>query len=83
MPPGDVVALADAIDGLLADAELRARFGAAGRRTVEREFDVAREAAWLGDVLSSALDGVVLAAAPDGRRATRRDANAPRTWPMP
>jgi colanic acid/amylovoran biosynthesis glycosyltransferase len=82
VPPGDVVALADAIDALLADAELRGRFGVAGRRTIEREFDVAREAAWLGDVLSSALDGVVLPLRP-AASSDSADENAPRTCPMP
>lgn len=82
VPPGDVVGLADAIDGLLADAELRGRLGAAGRRTIEREFDVAHEAAWLGDVLSSALDGVVLPLRPTAA-SDSADAHAPRTCPMP
>src|SRR4029453_13338966 len=41
--PGDVEALARAIDTLLGDPALRDRFGAAGRRMVEREFDVGRE----------------------------------------
>ncbi len=56
--PGEVDALTDAIDTLLADAALRERFGAAGRRMVEREFDVGREAAWLGTVFESVLAGV-------------------------
>ncbi len=38
MPPNDTAALADAIDRLAGDAELRRRFGAAGRRIVEGEF---------------------------------------------
>ena len=80
--PGDVGALADAIDALLADPSLRQRFGAAGRRTVAREFDVGREAGWLGDVLSSALDGVVLPVRPTASSAAAEE-NAPRTWPMP
>jgi len=58
VPPGDVDALARAIDTLLADPALRARFGAAGRAMVEREFDVGREAAWLGEVFESVLAGV-------------------------
>jgi colanic acid/amylovoran biosynthesis glycosyltransferase len=82
VPPGDVGALADAIDALLSDGGLRQRFGAAGRRTVAREFDVRREAAWLGDVLSSALAGVVLPVRPTGSSAAVEE-NAPRTWPMP
>jgi len=58
VPPGDVDALAQAIDTLLADPALRTRFGAAGRGMVEREFDVGREAAWLGEVFESVLAGV-------------------------
>lgn len=42
VPPDDAPALADAIGRLAADAELRARFGAAGRRLVEAEFSAAR-----------------------------------------
>jgi glycosyltransferase involved in cell wall biosynthesis len=38
IPPNDTAALADAIDRLAGDAELRRRFGAAGRRIVEGEF---------------------------------------------
>jgi glycosyltransferase involved in cell wall biosynthesis len=38
VPPDDSAALADAIDRLAADADLRRRFGAAGRRIVEQEF---------------------------------------------
>lgn len=36
--PGDAVGLADAVNRLLADSELRARFGAAGRRRVDPAF---------------------------------------------
>jgi colanic acid/amylovoran biosynthesis glycosyltransferase len=57
VPPGDGDALAAAIGALLDDPALRSRFGAAGRLMVEREFDVGREAAWLGTVFSSALAG--------------------------
>jgi glycosyltransferase involved in cell wall biosynthesis len=38
VPPNDAVALADAIGRLAGDAELRRRFGAAGRRMAENEF---------------------------------------------
>ena len=38
VPPNDAAALADAIDRLAGDAELRRRFGPAGRRIVEDEF---------------------------------------------
>ena len=40
VPPRNAVALADAIQRLLLDAELRARMGQAGRRLAEREFSV-------------------------------------------
>jgi len=42
VPPDDAPALADAIGRLAADAELRARFGAAGRHLVDSEFSAAR-----------------------------------------
>ncbi|HEV3485660.1 MAG TPA: glycosyltransferase family 4 protein, partial [Vicinamibacterales bacterium] len=38
VPPGDASALASAISGALANRERLARFGAAGREIVEREF---------------------------------------------
>jgi glycosyltransferase involved in cell wall biosynthesis len=41
VPPDDDEALANAIDRLAQDADLRARFGAAGRRLVESEFSAA------------------------------------------
>jgi glycosyltransferase involved in cell wall biosynthesis len=47
VPPGDAVALADALARLAADPALRARLGASGRATVLREFDVDRNAALL------------------------------------
>jgi len=80
--PGDADALAEAITRLLDDPALRARFAVAGRETIEREFDVGREAAWLGRVISSALDGAVLPLRPTSP-STDVSANAPRTWPMP
>ena len=39
VPPRDADALAAAIEALLGDAETRTRYGAAGRRKAEREFD--------------------------------------------
>ena len=47
VPPGDDVALADALARLAGDPALRARLGAAGRETVLRDFDVDRNAALL------------------------------------
>ena len=43
-PPGDAPALAAALRRLADDPELRARLGAAGRRTVQEGFDVERSA---------------------------------------
>lgn len=40
VPPGDPTRLAQAIDSLLSDPDLRARFAAEGRRTAEERFDL-------------------------------------------
>lgn len=45
VPPGDPAALASAVNALLADAELRARWGVAGRRRCETRFALDRVAA--------------------------------------
>ena len=45
VPPGDTVALADAIARCLNDATLRASLGRAARRTVETTFDIHRNVA--------------------------------------
>ena len=55
--PGDVKVTAEAIARLLADAEMRKRMGAAGRKMVEREFNLNLEGAWLNRILSGALAG--------------------------
>jgi glycosyltransferase involved in cell wall biosynthesis len=47
VPPRDLVALADALERLLDDPELRGRLAAAGRRTVERRFAMRRNQAKL------------------------------------
>src|SRR5690606_31901496 len=51
VPPADALSLADALDGLIRDSELRQRLGEAGRRKVEREFDLRRNAAALLDLI--------------------------------
>ena len=38
VPPGDVAALADALESLLRDTDLRARFGAAGPARIAQRF---------------------------------------------
>ena len=52
--PGDVKGLANALELLLRDPQLRARFGAAGRRNVEVRFDVDKTAAQLLEVVEAA-----------------------------
>lgn len=54
-PPSDVDSLVERIDGLLRDAELRNRMGAAGRAKVESDFDTAKEGEKLRRILESAL----------------------------
>ncbi len=50
VPPGDAVALADAIAEIACDPQMRRSMGAAGRAKIEAEFDVSREARWLLDL---------------------------------
>ena len=57
VPPGDDIALADALARLAADPALRARLGAAGRETVLRDFDVDRNAALLAARIREHLGG--------------------------
>jgi glycosyltransferase involved in cell wall biosynthesis len=52
--PGDVEGLANALESLLRDPQLRARFGAAGRRNVEERFDVDKTAAQLLKLVEAA-----------------------------
>lgn len=48
LPPGNLGALTEALNALLADPALRKRMGETGRAKVEAEFDIAREAEKLG-----------------------------------
>ena len=59
--PNDPMALADAIAALLADPSLRETFAVAGRRKVEREFDVVTEA---GRLIRHMRDAVRASAVP-------------------
>ncbi len=52
--PGDVKGLANALELLLRDPQLRARFGAAGRRNIEVRFDVDKTAAQLLELVEAA-----------------------------
>jgi glycosyltransferase involved in cell wall biosynthesis len=65
VPPGDPAALADAIALLLESDGLRARFGAAGRAKVEREFNLRHEVARLVEIMTQALRGRVAPVRPD------------------
>jgi glycosyltransferase involved in cell wall biosynthesis len=57
VPPGDVVATAEAIAKLLNDAELRNRLGSAGREKVSRDYNLSLEARWMGRILTGAFEG--------------------------
>lgn len=59
VPPGDPVSLADRIEALLIDNQLRARLGAAGRAKVEKDFNIHSEVARLYHLLTTALQGKV------------------------
>jgi glycosyltransferase involved in cell wall biosynthesis len=68
VPPQDAFALAGAMQRLIADASLRARLGAGGRRTVARLFRNEDNLKLVYGLLSRAAAGVVPAVAPgDGR----------------
>jgi colanic acid/amylovoran biosynthesis glycosyltransferase len=54
VPQHDATALADAVERLLGDAQLRVRLARGARRLIETEFDVSRNAATLRDVFASA-----------------------------
>lgn len=70
VPPDDAQALADAIARLAADGALRAKFGAAGRALVEREFSSAQIGLEVVDLYRRLLEEERVAAGP--LRALRR-----------
>ena len=55
--PGRADQVADALERLIGDPELRARLGAAGREKVIAQYDVSRSAARLASVFTAALEG--------------------------
>ena len=55
VPPSNVPCLADCIDKLVSDADLRQRFGQAGWAKVEQEFNQAVEAQKLGSLIAEVL----------------------------
>jgi len=55
--PGDTDATASAARALLEDAELRNRLAAAGRATIEHDYDIRAESRWLAAILTGALAG--------------------------
>ncbi|MFC7818613.1 glycosyltransferase [Streptomyces sp. NPDC057367] len=57
VPPGDAVALADAVSGLLLDAPLRTSLGLRGRAHVRSAHDVRRTAAAVAAVYADLLGG--------------------------
>lgn len=59
VPPGDAVSLAERIETLLTDSQLRARLGGAGRAKVEKDFNIHHEVARLYRVMTAALQGKV------------------------
>jgi len=67
VPPGDPSALADAIERLRDDPNLRVRLGAAARRRIEREFDLATNARTILDRIATAGAARTIAAESAGR----------------
>ncbi len=55
VPEKDPQALADAIERLLRDADLRARIRKAAREKIEREFDIRKSAARLAELFEQAI----------------------------
>jgi colanic acid/amylovoran biosynthesis glycosyltransferase len=57
VPPGDPIALADKVDRLLRDGNLRCDFGRAGSEKVSRDFNILTEAEKLCQILTTAIAG--------------------------
>lgn len=53
VPPGDKISLAARIVSLSSEPDLQKRFGQAGRRKVQAEFDIRQEAARIGNLFSA------------------------------
>lgn len=70
VPQNNPNALADALERLLADADLRARFASAGRAKVERTFDVRQSVGTLRGWFTGAAAAEPEAVAVDVRRST-------------
>jgi len=79
--PGHVEELANALESLLRDPQLRTRLGAAGRRNVEEKFDVDKTAAQLLEL----IEAVALPRAPLRRagRHLQHCAHLVWEWPNP
>jgi colanic acid/amylovoran biosynthesis glycosyltransferase len=55
--PGDVNEMANAVDRLLGDADLRNRFAIAARLDIERDFNIQIESRWLATIVITTLSG--------------------------
>lgn len=67
VPPGDRDALGSALLAIARDPERRTRMGQAGRARVVLDFDIRREAAWLGRMFGDEA-GPALRPQPDGAK---------------
>ena len=57
VPPGDAQRLAQAVRAVLADPDRRVEMGRTGRARVVEDFDIGKEAAWLGRLFEVYADG--------------------------
>ncbi len=55
IPPGDPGALADAIQELASNADVREQYGQAGRAKVQEQYNIEHETKWLAHLLTSYL----------------------------